>query len=116
MEPHGKIVALDIATGKATSTFPIPESEGPREMVYNFCLSPDGSKLAVDTPSVQGVEIHDSRTGDLQYSLPDEPGTIYWLAWSPDSQRLAIARDNGNIAVWNLDTVGQTLTKLGLNP
>ena len=31
-------------------------------------------------------------TGKHIYDLPDEPGTIWWLAWSPDSQRLAISR------------------------
>jgi hypothetical protein len=29
---------------------------------------------------------------------------------------VAIARDNGKIALWNLNTVGQILAKLGLNP
>jgi hypothetical protein len=29
---------------------------------------------------------------------------------------VAIARDNGKIAIWNLDTVGQILAGLGLNP
>jgi hypothetical protein len=54
------------------------------------------------------------RTGTRLYSLPDEDGTIYWLAWSADSRRVAIARDNGNIAVWNLNTVDQILARLGL--
>jgi hypothetical protein len=48
--------------------------------------------------------------------VPDEPGTVYWLAWSADSSRVAIARDNGKIAIWDLDTVGQILARLGLNP
>jgi WD40 repeat protein len=63
-----------------------------------------------------GVDIWDSKTGTSLYSLPDEAGTVYWLAWSPDSRRLAVARDNGHIAIWNLDTAGHILAKLGLNP
>jgi hypothetical protein len=29
---------------------------------------------------------------------------------------MAIARDNGRIGIWGLDTVGQILTQLRLNP
>jgi hypothetical protein len=56
------------------------------------------------------------KTGTRLYSLPDEPGTVYWLAWSQDSGRVAVARDNGKIAVWDLHTVDQILARLGLNP
>jgi WD40 repeat protein len=45
----------------------------------------------------------------MTYPLPEEPGTVYCLAWSPDSRRLAVARDDGSIAIWNLDTVNQIL-------
>ena len=79
-------------------------------------LSPDGSLLAVTSESRCGVDIWDFKAGKRLYSFPEERDTVYWLAWSPDSRRLAIARDNGNIAIWNLDTVNQILTHLGLNP
>ena len=79
-------------------------------------LSPDGSKLAASSESERGVDIWDSKTGSRLYSLPDEPGTVYWLAWSQDSRRVAIARDNGKIAIWDLDAIGQILAKLELNP
>ncbi len=48
------------------------------------------------------MDIWDFKTGTRLYSLPDEPGTVYWLAWSQDSRRVAIARDNGKIAIWDL--------------
>ena len=38
------------------------------------------------------------------------------VAWSPDSRRVAIARDNGKIALWDLNTVAQILARPGLNP
>ena len=50
--------------------------------------------------------------GHLQMSLPKQD----WLAWSPDSRRLAVSRDNGNFAIWDLEIVNQVLSKLGLNP
>jgi WD40 repeat protein len=81
-----------------------------------ICLSPDGSKVALTSESERGLDIWDFKTGTRLYSLPDEAGTGYWLAWSPDSRRVAIARDNGKIAIWDLDTVSQILAKLGLNP
>ena len=62
------------------------------------------------------MDIWDPKSGARLYSLPDEAGTVYWLAWSADSRRVAVARDNGNIAIWDLNIVGQILAKLGLNP
>jgi WD40 repeat protein len=55
-------------------------------------------------------------TGKLIYNLPDEAGTIWWLAWSPDSQRLAISRVNGEIAIWNLKQIEDQLSQIGLAP
>ena len=51
----------------------------------------------------------------MLYSLPEEGGTVYWLAWMADSRRVAIARDYGKIALWDLDTIGQILARLELN-
>jgi WD40 repeat protein len=68
------------------------------------------------TPSGLGVELSDPATGKLLYTLPDEPGSIWWLAWSPDSQRLAVSRANGDIAIWNLKEVEAQLSLLELKP
>jgi WD40 repeat protein len=81
-----------------------------------LALSPDGSKLAISSPSERGLDIWDSKTGVRRCSLPDEAGTIYWLAWSSDSRRVAIARHNGKIAICDLNTVSQILARLGLSP
>jgi WD40 repeat protein len=64
----------------------------------------------------QVTDIWDAKTGTRLYSLPEEPGTAYWLTWSPDSSRVAVSRDNGKIAIWDLDTISQILASLGLNP
>jgi len=114
IDRQGRIVTLELPSGKEISSF---QARNPsQEISAGLCLSPDGAKLAVTSESQRGVDIWDFKTGTRLYSLPDEPGTVYWLAWSPDSRRLAIARDNGNIAIWNLATVSQILTRLGLNP
>ena len=81
----------------------------------NLCLSPDGTKLAITSASSLGVDLWDPKTGRPLYSLPDQEGTVWWLAWSPDSQRLAVSRSDGDIAVWNLKEVERVLAKLGLD-
>jgi WD40 repeat protein len=107
---------LDVATGKKVSSFPTTQSKTLQSFDYMISLSPDGSKLAASSESERGVDIWDFKTGTRLYSLPEEDGTAYWLAWSADSRRVAVARDNGKIAIWDLDTVSQILARLGLNP
>ncbi len=117
LDASGDILTLDATTGKRISSFHADDPQfTPAAVVVQ--PSPDGSKLAVGvgSPLRSGVSVLDPSTGKLLYSLPAEPGDVYWLAWSPDSRRLAVSRDNGNIAIWNLDTVNQVLAQLGLNP
>ena len=61
-----------------------------------------------------GTLFHDFATGELRYTLPDREGTVYWLAWHPKEARLAVARDNGDIAIWDLAKIDRQLTDLGL--
>jgi WD40 repeat protein len=70
----------------------------------------------ISTTSGTGVDILDAKNGRVIYSLPAETGSIYGVAWSSDSRRLAISRKDGNIAIWNLQTIDQILSELGLNP
>jgi len=114
MDPGGRIVTLELPSGREIASFQVRDSKSG----FSACvrLSPDGSWLAVTSQSRCGVDIWDFKAGKLLYSFPEELGTVYWLAWSPDSRRLAIARDNGSVAIWKLGTVNQILTQLGLNP
>ena len=113
-----EIVTLDAATGNKVASFPtLPPIK--RKGTTGFqciALSRDGTKLAVSSPSNLGIDIFDRKRGLLLYSLPDQNGTVYWLAWSPDSQRLAVSRSNGDMSIWNLKEAETILTKLGLNP
>ena len=79
-------------------------------------LSPDGSKLALTSPGSLGVDIWDPGTGRLLYELPEANATVYWLAWHPNSQRLAVARSSGEIAIWDLEEVERSLGRAGLTP
>jgi serine/threonine protein kinase/WD40 repeat protein len=80
-----------------------------------LALSPDGSMLAVTSASGAGVDIRDPHTGDVAISLPEENGSIFWLAWSPDSRHLGISREDGSISIWDLDEVDKILNDLKLN-
>jgi WD40 repeat protein len=116
MNRSREVVTLDVATGNRVASFPTGASKNAQALDYMISLCPDGSKLAISSESERGVDIWDCKTGARLYSLPDEAGTVYWLAWSPNSSRLAIGRDNGKIALWDLETVSQILARLGLNP
>jgi WD40 repeat protein len=119
IDDDGAVVTTDVGTGEQISSFQVWNSQtmGVAGRSTQFLsLSPDGSRLAVSSPSRLGVEIRHPSTGEILYSLREEAGTVFWLAWSPDSRRIAVSRDNGNIAVWNLDIIDQTLAELGLNP
>jgi len=108
-----ELVVLEPLTGRKVLNLPTLESgDHPEWLITNLRVSPDESKLAMVTPSGLGVDLRDPATGKLLYTLPDEPGSIWWLAWSPDSQRLAVSRANGDIAIWNLKEVEAQLSPL----
>jgi serine/threonine protein kinase/WD40 repeat protein len=113
-----EILTYEVATGKQVSSFPtgdpIRRAEGTSGR--HLILSPDGSKLALSSPSLTAVEIWDAQGRRLLYSLPEQNGTVLWIAWSPDSRRVAAARSNGDISIWNLSEIEGVLTKLDLTP
>ena len=94
-----------LAPGESSSTY-----------IGNFRVSPDGSKVAVANHSGRGVNIHELASGRRLYSLPDDPGSVWWLAWHPDNRHLAVSRSNGDISLWNLQAVEDLLAKVGLAP
>jgi WD40 repeat protein len=110
-----EITLLESAAGRVLRSFP---TRAPGEVTpftaKNLRISPDESRLALVSVSGLDVELWDPATGKLLYSLPEEPGTIWWLAWSPDSRRLAVTRANGEIAIWNLQEIEAQLSQLGL--
>jgi len=118
---ESRVAVFDAATGALRRTFAVAgaSTEG-RQIVLHAAPKPGvggshtGRWFAVTSPSKRGVDIHDFATGELRYTLPDREGTVYWLAWHPQEPRLAIARDNGGIAIWDLVKIDQQLTELGL--
>jgi serine/threonine protein kinase/WD40 repeat protein len=113
VDTNGIVVAVDVVSGKQIQR---PRARNAEPDSPGLRLSPDGSKLAVRAAFGRDLRIRDPETAKLLFSLPPESGGINGFAWSPDSRRLAVARDNGNIAIWDLEIVNQILTQLGLNP
>ena len=112
-----EITLLDPHTHSVLRSFPTrAQGDTNRSTVVNLRASPDESRLAMASVSGLGVDLWDPATGRLLYTLPEEPGSIWWLAWSPDSRRLAVSRDNGEIAIWNLQEVEAQLSQIGLAP
>jgi WD40 repeat protein len=118
MDANQDILWLDVATGTRVSSCQGQEPQLERSTVITILPSPDSSKFLVTVPTPAGgaVSLLDPKTGEHLYSLPAEAGVIPFVAWSPDSRRVAVARDNGNIAIWDLEAVNQILAQLGLNP
>jgi serine/threonine protein kinase/WD40 repeat protein len=112
-----RVEILEPATGRLLREFAtIEPGESLGTFVANLRVSPNESKLAMVSVSGLGVDLWNPATGQLLYSLPEEAGAIWWLAWSPDSQQLAVSRANGEIALWNLKEVEAQLAELGLQP
>jgi WD40 repeat protein len=113
-----EILTYDAATGRQVSSLPTGEPIRGAEGTYGrlLILSPDGSKLALSSPSRTAVEIWDAPGRRFLYSLPEQNGTVLWIAWSPDSRRVAAARSNGDISIWSLGEIEGVLAKLNLSP
>jgi WD40 repeat protein len=113
-----EILTYDVATGRQLSSLPtgdaINRAEGNNHP--HLILSPDGTKLALSSPSLTAVDIWDAQGRRFLYSLPEQNGTVLWIAWSPDSRRVAAARSNGDISIWSLGEIEGVLAKLNLSP
>jgi serine/threonine protein kinase/WD40 repeat protein len=114
-DASGDILALEVGTGKRVSTGHLQDLGG---NATGGQPSPDGTRvaLALAAPTGNHLGIWDTKSGKLLYWLPADSGTALCVAWSQDSQRLAVSFDNGNIVIWELETVGQILAQLGLTP
>jgi WD40 repeat protein len=82
----------------------------------NFKFSPDGSRVAIVNSTGRGVGVFDVASGRPLYTLPEESGAVWWLAWNPNGRRVAISQSDGDIAIWDLEQVERALKELGLDP
>ena len=112
------VVAYHVQSGQKKVFFPTLDADYTgqpnRNIKHKPC--PSGVELAVTSPSLHGVDLFDCKNGRLLYSLPEQEGSIYYFAWSPDGRRLAVSRSNGAIDIWNLAEIERVLSGLGLAP
>jgi serine/threonine protein kinase/WD40 repeat protein len=112
------VVTYDVQSGQKTTSFQTLGTDHignwGRDIMHK--LSPDGTILAIGSPSNHGVDLWNPENGCLLYSLPDQDGEIYYFAWSPDNKRLAVSRSNGEVDIWNIAKIENILTELKLHP
>ncbi len=68
--------------------------------------------MALATLSYHGVELWHLESGQLLFSLPEQDGLVYNIAWSPNGRRLAVSRSNGDIDIWNIMEMERMLDKV----
>jgi WD40 repeat protein/transcriptional regulator with XRE-family HTH domain len=71
---------------------------------YGFALSPDGKRLALIPPDMRFIRILDASNGQPLYNLPRPPNRITWMAFSPDSSRLAVGGYDRKVHLWDTGT------------
>ena len=108
----GTAATYDVSTEKKVTCF--PTSNTGHHIYRKPSLSPDGTKLALCSNSERKVEIWHRESGQLLYTLPERRGRIYRFVWSPDSQRLAVSGEFGEIDIWNFSEAEHVLSDLGL--
>jgi len=107
----------EVQSRRLVRTIPtLGAGESSSTLVANMRVSPDGTKVAVVNYNGLGVNIYLLASGRRLYSLPEEPGSLWWLAWAPDNRHLAVSRSNGDISLWNLNAVEAVLRQAGLEP
>jgi WD40 repeat protein len=107
---EGKIEVRDAADGQVRATF------GRKELIHgrsiHTALTPDGAWLAVGGD--KAVTVWDMNKRELMFALPQERGTIWSLAWSPDKSMLAVGSSHGGLDIWDLPRIKSELGRIGL--
>jgi len=87
----GVLYAFDVATGKVKSQWPIGEGGKVQygQRINRVAASPDGSLVAAGTGPDGEVYLWDTQTGSRVDVIRTRQSTIWGLAFSPDSKRIA---------------------------
>ena len=106
-EEHGNIHLweFDLQTTQVTVTDII--SADPQSASVVMALSSDATRLATaisDWSEIQPIQVWDTHTGDLLFTLKGHTRWIRTLAFSPDSKTLASGDERRTIRLWNMDT------------
>jgi WD40 repeat protein/tRNA A-37 threonylcarbamoyl transferase component Bud32 len=106
----GQVEVWDATTGQITTAF------GKKDLLLgqtiHTALSPDGAWLAVG--GSKAVTVWDMNKRELVLTLPEERGTIWSLAWSPNKDLLAVGSSDGSLVIWSLAKIKTELSRIGL--
>lgn len=106
---------LDLNTKQTVRKLPLlMPGEKSSSSVFNLRFSVDGARFASVSHDGRRVAIFDTVSGRRLYLLPSDDGAISWIAWHPNGKQLALARDSGDISLWNLPAVEKALADAGL--
>jgi WD40 repeat protein len=109
----------DVTTRQRTLRYASQEhlsTDGVR-LLHPIALSNDGRWAArkVKTDLGQALTIWDPDSQELLLKFPEEPGTIWAFAWSPDRNLLAAGTSTGGPVIWNIPKIREQLAELGLD-
>ena len=60
------------------------------------------------------MTVWDLNKRELLFALPEERGTVWSMAWSPDKSLLAVGSSHGGLAIWNVPRIKSELSRIGL--
>ncbi len=76
-----------------------------RGSIYSLAYSPDGKLIAsgdsFETPARSSIAVWDAATGKQLHRLEGHGHVVRWLAFAPDSRRLAAACGDGSLRIWD---------------
>jgi WD40 repeat protein len=124
-DTFGAARAWDVATGQQTSATPAVDTgfhfDGPgggnESQIKEMAYSPNGKELAVARNGT--VQLWDVAANGRPATLLGSHTFVHWLdslAFSPDSQTLAIADNYGHVMLWDVATHRQTGAPLTIPP
>ncbi|PRY14032.1 WD40 repeat domain-containing protein [Kineococcus rhizosphaerae] len=83
--PAGQLFVFDVASHRAV---PVPGAD----VVTSAAFSPDGTRLAIQSPGASAVRVVDPRTGTgTALPVPDGEHLAGGAAWSPDGDLIAVS-------------------------
>src|SRR5688500_14858586 len=105
MNEEGHLHVMDAVSGEEIYRVPLG--------YYGFALSPDGKQIALTLTGNKFISVLDASNGQLLFNIPRPPNRIMWLAFSPDSSRLAIAGLDRKVHIWDTGTGIESFTLSG---
>ncbi len=113
VNPAGVVEVWSLGTAQRAFAFPGgPSVETRGEKASILALSSDGTWLA--RRAGRGVTIWDTASRSLLLALPEETGTVWCMAWSPDRDRLAVGSSDGGLVLWDLPRIRSQLAEINL--